>query len=472
MMRTVSRRNALRGAGGIALALPFLELFSGATAHAQQGMPKRFVLFYHHQGTILRHWAQPGASETSYQLGEILSPLEGLDPLGNPWKDRCLFLYGVDNKIARIVSPSGHFAQSTVLTCQVHTTSIDGNGNLLPTSQQPSQPGLYHAIGPSIDQVLAQRLRNNHPYGSIDVSVAENNSSTLYAGANDPVDSEPDPQAVFDRYFANGLQSAEELARLRLRKLSVLDAVNDNFATLRARLGASDRQRLDAHADKIRELELAIQNARECSVPTLSPAVGFDYQNDEQEGARLQLDLLTMAMACDLAPVGSCIFARGHDPTWTWITDYPGSIETGYENWHDMVHLGRNMGPNADQDAPGLIRGYKWYTEQFVELLSRLHATPEDGGTMLDNSVVLWMSEFGNGTGHNSNRLHIVLAGAVGGSAGTGRCLTLGPNGDYGESPNSTNQVFVSLLNTFGFADQTFGWQAPGVSPGGISGIV
>jgi hypothetical protein len=461
------RRHVLRGAGGIAVALPFLELFGDSRpAQAAPGAPRRLVLFFHHQGTILRHWATPGSSPADYELGQILSPLEATGPSGTPWKDRCIFVYGVDNKIAPLNLSNGHNSSArTCLTANVYSSSVDGGGNLVPLDQQLDVQG--HANGPSIDQELARRLQGSHPYASIDLAVGSPADRVLYRGKDDPVSGDADPQSVFDRYFAGGLESAEELERMRLRRLSVLDAVRDNFGSLRKRLGKADRERLDAHAAKISDLEHAIQNARQCEVPVLDPVAGFDFQIDEAEGARLQLDLLAMAMSCDLAPVGTIAFGNGHAPTWDWIDDQGANITEGYDNWHDMVHMGRNQG-DGSVDDPGLIRGFEWYTEQFVGLLERLDATPEDDGTMLDNTAVLWMSEFGNGTGHNTNKLHIVLAGNLGADVATGRCLELGTGGDYDESDHSHNQVFVSLLNAFGYDDTSFGWQGDGVASGGI----
>ena len=116
MSRKLSRRAVLRGAGGLALTLPFLEMFS-APAIAQATTPKRFILFFHHQGTILRHWAQPGSSETNFTLGEIMTPLE-------PWRDRCLWLYGVDNKVAPLNRSNGHNSSArTCVTAQLYSTS-------------------------------------------------------------------------------------------------------------------------------------------------------------------------------------------------------------------------------------------------------------------------------------------------------------------------------------------------------------
>jgi hypothetical protein len=456
------RRRFLLGAGGLVLALPFLEAFRG-TARAAPTTPKRFILFYHSQGTILRHAVIPGATETSFSLGEILSPLE-------PWKDKCIFLHGMDNKISGLNLANGHSSSTrTCLTAVPYSTSIDQNGQLIPTEIQPEVEG--HASGPSIDQVLAQRLQQSHPYRSVDLSVAQDNGRLLYFGKDDPVTSEPDPQKAFDRFFAQTPASAEELARSKLRKLSVLDAVQDNFALLRKQVGRDDKERLDAHADKIRSIEVSIQNAKVCEAPTMDLPTGFDYQLDEAASAAVQLDLLTMAMTCELAPVGTFVFGNGHDPAFAGITIDGQPLSAGYDGWHAMVHEGRNLdaGNGSTYDAPGLIRGYKWYSEQFAGLLERLAAVPDGDGTLLDTSCVLWMSEFGNGDGHNNLALHGVLAGNPGFEVG--RCLNLGTAEPWQVSDHSTNQLFVSILRGFGFDDTTFGWQAPGVSAGPLPGL-
>ena len=100
------------------------------------------MLFFHQQGTILRHWAQAGATETSFTLGEIMSPLES-------FRDRCLFLFGIDNKIASLNRSNGHNSSArTALTAELYSTSVDQNGNYIPEANQPDVQG--HANGPSV----------------------------------------------------------------------------------------------------------------------------------------------------------------------------------------------------------------------------------------------------------------------------------------------------------------------------------
>jgi hypothetical protein len=82
-------------------------------------------------------------------------------------------------------------------------------------------------------------------------------------------------------------------------------------------------------------------------------------------------------------------------------------------------------------------------------LCGKLDAIPEGEGTLLDNTVVLWINELGRGNSHSRNNIPIVMAGSAGGYFRTGRFL------QYDETPH--NNLLVSLLNAFGISDTTFG---------------
>ncbi|MCC6623077.1 MAG: DUF1552 domain-containing protein, partial [Deltaproteobacteria bacterium] len=87
--RTFSRRAFLRGAGGVAVGLPFLASMWPRRARAEEGaFPKRFIVFFSPNGTIERAWL-PSGSETNFTFGQILQPLEAM-------KEKLLVLDGID----------------------------------------------------------------------------------------------------------------------------------------------------------------------------------------------------------------------------------------------------------------------------------------------------------------------------------------------------------------------------------------
>src|SRR5690606_21613224 len=137
----LSRRTFLRGAGGVAVALPFLESIGPARAGGTEA-PLRYLQLMHVQGTLLDEWAPSGPADAMV-LSNILSPLE-------PVKDRIVVVSHCDNPSARDWDINGHVnAGRTVFTCAPNS----GDNNL--------------ADGPSIDQVIADRMAAPTPYKSL-----------------------------------------------------------------------------------------------------------------------------------------------------------------------------------------------------------------------------------------------------------------------------------------------------------------
>jgi hypothetical protein len=82
-------------------------------------------------------------------------------------------------------------------------------------------------------------------------------------------------------------------------------------------------------------------------------------------------------------------------------------------------------------------------------LLNALKSTPEGAGTLLDNCLIYYGSEMGEGW-HVAKQMPVVLAGKAGGKIQTGRHL-LYPMG------TPLAQLFLSILQLAGSQTQTFG---------------
>ena len=85
----LNRRAVLRGAGGVAIALPWLELMGPArSAEAAAPPAKKFVGIYTPGGTELDRW-RPTGTETDFTLSRILQPLA-------PVKQHVMVVDGID----------------------------------------------------------------------------------------------------------------------------------------------------------------------------------------------------------------------------------------------------------------------------------------------------------------------------------------------------------------------------------------
>jgi hypothetical protein len=108
------------------------------------------------------------------------------------------------------------------------------------------------------------------------------------------------------------------------------------------------------------------------------------------------------------------------------------------------------------------IRRDIWHAEQLAYLLGRLRDTVEGDGTLLDNTVVLWVSDVAVGNTHSHVNMPFLLAGGGGGTLRTGR---------YVQFPGRAhNDLLLTLLRAMDVDDATFG--RPDMSPSVIGSLL
>ena len=249
------------------------------------------------------------------------------------------------------------------------------------------QPGSGNFVkGPSIDQVLAPGLSGGKPFPSLQMAVrwgtgrAHGRLSPMdcctFEGAApfSPIPPRLDPVAIWKTLFNDIARPATE----RAWDASILDAVDRRYAKLAQRLGAADRQRLEAHLERIRELEkrvAATAGGRACAPPPLIDTSDYNPQsglNSADDGSitdlatdaaipkvgKLMMDMTVMALACDLTAVG---FLQWSDSEAKYTCPWLNLPETHY-----FYENGGGYRPAE------LERIYTWYSSQHAYLLQQL----------------------------------------------------------------------------------------------------
>jgi len=426
-----SRRAVLRGAAGAAVAIPFLESLGRRRARAAgDAFPTRFVVMFSPNGTIPGAWA-PTGTETAFTLSPILSPLAAHQ--GD--------IVVVQGLTQRGGGGDGH---------------QNGIGGML--TGQPLHPGPFAGVGsapagwaagPSVDQRIAAALGTTTRLRSLELGVqvgaADYYGRMCYRDADQPLPPEDDPARVYAAVFADLHTPPDVLARARARDRSILDTVGAQYARVAARLGAADRARLDQHLTAVREVEARlvapfVSPGPACHDPA-APAAATMANDDFPAIGALQMDLLVMALACDVTRVASLQWSRSQSATrFTWL---PSPISEGH---HELSHRGDGDAAAVDK----LTRINQWYAAQLGALLDRLAAVPEGDGTLLDHTLVLWCNELAKGNTHSHVGAPYVLAGRAGGALGTGRFLQF--TGDVAH-----NDLLLAILRLMGLPDASFG---------------
>jgi Protein of unknown function (DUF1552) len=441
----LNRRAVLRGAGSVAIALPWLEAML-PEGHAQAAAPpaRRFVGVYTPGGTVLDFW-QPGGSEHDFVLSPILAPLASV-------REHVTLLSGID------------------MTCAVGEQNQAGLIGLWTGSQQATTSGRF-ATGPSIDQVLAPRLSAGQRLASLELAVrwgtgkahgqATPFSIASYAdtAAWDPVAPRLDPAQIWASLFGSSDAAWPDAAWDR----SILDSVSARYARLAQRVGSGDRQVLEAHLTRIRELELNVAAAARCKPVTLvdtsdyDPAAGLraddsgsivDAETDAAipKVGTLMMDMLVMALACDLTSVATLMWSDTEAKhTFPWL------------GLNEHLHFYMNDGGFRPQE---LTQIFTWYTRQHAYLIEKLAQTRSARGSLLDETVVFFGSHLQHPATHDKTDMPFFLAGR-GGGLRTNRWVSY--------DQRSHNDLLLELLNLCGDQRQTFG--APQYCTGPLGGL-
>ncbi len=431
-VRTLSRRTMLRGAGAATLGLPFLEAMRPRTAHAGQGSPPlRLLVFFSNNGTY--HPAYyPTGTETDFTLGPILEPLTS-------YRDRLIVTRGIDMEVS------------------YHGFEVGGPhhwiGCLLSGALVQANPQTGWAIGggQTIDQRIAQEIGDQTRFPSLQMGVqAQQYSGNIqahlsYAGPGQPMAREDDPQQVFDMLFGDLGADPNDLMARRARRQLVVDAVQDDLGRLRGWLGTEDRLRLDEHIAAVAQLEQQIGQLggkdATCTAPRFTDPTGGGsvYANDiYPELGTAVMDMLVMALACDLSRVSTLQWNEAlGSVTFNWLGHT--------EDWHDISHKGNSNDVGNQQK----IDVNRWYAEQLAYLAGRLGAIPEGDGSLLDNTLIVWVNELSRGNAHDRRDMPLVIMGDAQGYFSTGRNLTY--QGAY------HNDLLVSVANAMGVDIDTFG---------------
>jgi hypothetical protein len=466
-----TRRYFLRGLGGLGLALPWLEQLAPKNAFAQStpGGPRRVIVMTYQMGIPASEW-RPIGTGTNFTLPSVTAALE-------PFRSRCLFVSDLDNQMLGEGGNAFEFGHPGKTEAALTGTLTTG---AFPTTNNNHVDQILGSVSTdgganaeSVEQRIGRSLRTTQPFASIDLGVDGDrqlgriNSRFFFEGRATPVSLECSPSAAVTRYFVGvtpgNPDTDRALRELRARNKSVLDAVRASFADLSRGLGADDRRRLDEHAARIRQIELQPPPPAACTTPD---NLGLPASPRLDQASPTQIRILAQAMACDLAPVGRLEFGNQQNPRFG-IPDLDNTLDThrGSYDWHAMVHgdplpgTSTFLRPGRDDGSTTfdvrLLAGYRFFVEQFAALLAELDRYPEgEGTTVLDNSLLILATDFGDGDGHFHGKMGYVLAGNLG-AARRGYHLRATPaNGNFYTTSNfNVNQLLHSILDMAGVTE-------------------
>lgn len=443
-----ARRSFLRGAGALApLMLPLLRSIEAQAAGASA--PLRLLIIQHPLGTYpgLTKWV-PNATATTKTF---TLPFESA-----PFAPLQRYMVMIDglNLVSVADANSRNSGQDTAEGGMV--TLMTGVPMIGMVGQQDHCAG-----GPSIDQLLLQRsptlggpsFKNPTPFGSLQLAadirsdrdevaprvlsyLAPKAGVTDPAAARQPLYPEASPLDAYKRLFGAAVpgSSGPGLAH----DLSALNYMRRDLARLRAIAPASQKDKLDAYASAIAQLEASLRakygNASGACVTPAAPASfpytatgkeiisgtsttlpGVDYyvpgqptSHPHADLGQAQLRLIKAAFACDLARVATFMWAPGT----SWVR-FPGTFQgaTVYGSLTSAPHHAVAQSGDAQTNA-WLSQIDQFYSSATSTVLQEFATTPDvDGNMLIDNTIIVYVTEVARAFDSHQENMPVILFG-------------------------------------------------------------
>ncbi|MGD9747410.1 MAG: DUF1552 domain-containing protein [Verrucomicrobiales bacterium] len=409
-MPRLTRRHFLRGAG-VTLGLPFLEGLAPRGRAAENATPPR-------------------------RLVCICTPLGIHTPFLNPEQN------GRDYPLTPYLEPIADFRNDfSVISGLSHPevgSSHDSIYSFLTAAPHPEiRAGFRNSI--SLDQFAAERIGGQTRVPSLSLSAEGFGLSWTRSGALVP----PDlwPATVFARLFLEGRPEEVEEQRRRLRNgKSILDTVSEQAKRMAPSLGRRDREKIDEYFTSVRELEQRMVTAQEWALKPKPQVDAKPPQNNLNSTdligkTRLMFDLTHLALQTDSTRLVTMLLLGT-----SGVPPVPG-VTMGH---HDLSHHGQDPVKLAQLKLVELGQ-----MQLVRELLGNLKKTQEQGGSLLDHTMVFFSSNLGSAASHSTRNLPVIFAG---GGFKHGQHLAF----DANHGPPLCN-LYVSMLQRLGIEAYQFG---------------
>ena len=259
-----------------------------------------------------------------------------------------------------------------------------------------------------------------------------------YAGLGQPLPMEYNPRTLFYRLFGPG-DTAEQRLSILSHNGSILDRVQQESVRFQAKLGAPDRQRVDAYLESVREVERRVQNMLEQDLSALDiPSAPLGVPEDLEAHMHLMFDLIALAYQANLTRVAT--FQMAMEISMRAYTQVDIS-----EAFHPLSHHAEDP-----SNLEKLVRIQTYHSRLLAHFIDRMATTEDGDGSLLDHSIILYGSNMSNSDKHDSAPLPLVIFGHGGGRVAGGQHVAYPADAYYAN-------LLVTLLERAGVPIEAVG---------------
>ena len=407
----IDRRTFLRGAGGVALSLPILDCMASDPAIE---IPKRLLALYVGHGFALRgEWSwYPTVVDGQMRFGKSMEAF-------NPLAKHVTIVKGLEHP--HCVSAGGHSTADSFLTGSNPSATVKS---------------------PSLDQIAAMTHGHKTRYPSLVLGNegglgGEGRSNTLsYNQFGRGVPSSNNLRGLYDAMFNADPDLQKKQHRRLAKDKRRVDRVLASYREMKRKLGRDDSQKLEHYLQALQDVEKEIERMERWTatpkpkVPTDELALNASVQ-DPAAFIRTMYNLIYLAFKTDSTRYATYMLQSMNSGKWDNV---PIALGLGVTH-HQLAHNAVQGGVKVDN----LGKYDKFQGDLLAEFITKLADTPEPGGSMLDNTIVIYGSS--NSQTHVNTDYPMMLVG--GGNLG----LKHGTFHQLGATTPPLSNMYLSLLN-------------------------
>jgi hypothetical protein len=358
---------------------------------------------------------------------------------------------GKDYELTPYLEPIKEFRDEFTVFSGLSHPEVDGGHPAelcyLTSAPHPRADNFKNTI--SLDQYAIEKLVPDTRFASL-VLASSHSSGLSFTRSGVPIPAQERPSRIFKSMFVDGSPQEIEQQVQRLQQgQSVMDAVLDQAHDFEKNLGQHDRRKLDEYFSSVREVEQRLVKAQDWAKKPkpkveAKPPVDINAAVEVPARVRLLIDLMHLALQTDSTRyITFALNGLNAVPVIPGVT----------QDWHNLSHHGQDPAKLAELKIVEVQQ-----MVLFGELLTKLKNTREEGGTLLDRTIVMFGSNLGNASSHDNKNLPILVAG---GGFKHGQHLAFNPQ----KNPPLCN-LYVQFLRRLGAEVDAFG-----SSTGTISGF-
>lgn len=447
----LTRRESLK-ALGLSAGATFLQPILAQLEAQAAGKPlatKRFVFVVESNGVRPEQLAPSGITRKSREQKALNGPAEfvdvaltdrtlpfSLEPI-QAWKDRVTIVQGLSGRVCG----GGHSNNFGALGAFGAGRGVGGESMAI--------------LGETIDGALAKHLGGVFPHLGLGISKRLENNIVYSISAwaqNKALPILVNPANAYGTLFgsvAEGAASQEFAARN-----NILDFLKDEVRQAESRLAGPEREQFGAYLETFETLRDRQSKLNEIkhTLREQGPVVSDKYKSAvETDRLDAQFDLGAAALICGLTNVLTLSSAAG-------VGDFDITFKGLGLNIdkHSIGHGGTFQGKPWDE-LYNIIRRYHF--DLIAGLCKKLEKVKEGDGTMLDNTVIVYLSD--GAEAHHSRcwEWPVVVIGNLGGKLRSNRYIDYPGYGRKGH--RTTANLYLTLLHLAGATRDTFGTSDP-----------